>query len=211
MTDNQKNSLFCGICSTITIICCILQFTIKPRKNYSLEIYESNLRLKYEQHRADLVDAIDFTIREAAPNTSMNALEILNQCEKNDIDLFFVLAQGHVESHYGTKGLAQKTNSVFNVFAYDGKGYKDICKKGKYSHPDLSIEPYMHLLKNRYLVDGKTEMDLLENYVDKDGKRYASSKTYELQLRNIYNSLKNNESLNNAYDQYMKYKILIGS
>lgn len=211
MTNNQKNALFCGICSVITIICCTLQFTIKPHKNYSLEIYESNLRLKYEQCKAELVEEIDFIISEVAPSTTMNGIEILNQCELNNIDLFFVLAQGHVESHYGTKGLAQKTNSVFNVFAYDGKGYKDICKKGKYSHPDLSIRPYMELLKKRYLVGGKTEMDLLDDYVDMNGNRYASSKTYESQLRNVYNSLKNNEKLNETYEKYLKYKILIGS
>ena len=178
---------------------------------YAYRIQRENIELMYDGARADLVQCIDSTIRVYAPSTCMNGLEILRQCEGYDVDLFFVLSQGHVESHFGTKGMALKTNSVFNVYAYDGVKYDKINSKGKYSHPDLSIEPYLKLLKRRYLVNGKTEKDLMHDYIDVDGQRYASSTEYENQLVNAYHRYTSNKKLMNCYKQYTKYKILTGN
>ena len=177
---------------------------------YAYHIQRDNIELMYEGARSDLVQCIDSTIRVYAPTTCMNGLEILRQCESHNIDLFFVLAQGHIESHFGTRGMALKTNSVFNVLAYDGKSYDKINPNGKYKHPDLSIQPYLKLLKTRYLVDGKTEMDLMLNYVDKDGHRYASSKEYETNLTNAYKRYTTSEPLAGKFLEYTKYKILTG-
>jgi len=181
------------------------------KRNYALEIYHDNIELTYEGARAELVKTIDLVIREVAPTTCMNGLAILRGCEKYDVDLFFVLAQGQLESHYGTKGLAQKTNSVFNVFAYDGHNYDQITQKGKYEHPDLSIEPYLELISKCYLVNGKTEKDLMVEYVNESGKRYATSELYEGNLLGIYNKLMENDTLVNAYREYVKYKVLSGN
>jgi len=181
------------------------------KKEYSYKIYRENVELLYDGARADLVTSIDSIIRTVAPSTCMNGLAILKACEEYDIDLFFVLAQGQLESHFGTKGMAAKTNSVFNVFAYDGHSYEKISKNGKYKHPDLSLEPYMKLLKSRYLVNGKTEKDLMIKYVDYNGKRYASNKNYEDSLIGIYNRYITCESLLVNYNTYLKYKILSGN
>ena len=180
------------------------------KKEYSYKIYRENVELLYDGARADLVTSIDSVIRIVAPSTCMNGLAILKACEEYDIDLFFVLAQGQLESHFGTKGMAAKTNSVFNVFAYDGHSYEKISKNGKYKHPDLSLEPYMKLLKSRYLVDGKTEKDLMIKYVDCNGKRYASDKNYEDSLIGIYNKYITCKPLQGGYNTYLKYKILSG-
>ncbi len=177
---------------------------------YTYNIQRENVELMYDGARADLVQCIDSTIRSYAPTTCMNGLEILRQCEEGNIDLFFVLAQGHLESHFGTRGMALKTNSVFNVFAYDGHDYQRINKKGKYKHPDLSLIPYIKLLNDKYLVDGKTEKDLMMNFVDINGHRYASSEDYENNLTNMYNRYISNERLMNCYKSYTKYKILSG-
>ena len=177
---------------------------------YTYNIQRENVELMYDGARADLVQCIDSTIRSYAPTTCMNGLEILRQCEDGNIDLFFVLAQGHLESHFGTRGMALKTNSVFNVFAYDGHDYQKINKKGKYKHPDLSLIPYIKLLNDKYLVDGKTEKDLMMNFVDVNGHRYASSEDYENNLTNMYNRYISNERLMNCYRNYTKYKILSG-
>ena len=177
---------------------------------YTYNIQRENVELMYDGARADLVQCIDSTIRSYAPTTCMNGLEILRQCEEGNIDLFFVLAQGHIESHFGTKGMALKTNSVFNIFAYDGHDYQKINKKGKYKHPDLSLIPYIKLLNDKYLVDGKTEKDLMVNFVDVNGNRYASSKDYENNLTNMYNRYTSNKRLMNCYRSYTKYKILSG-
>ena len=88
-------------------------------------------------------------------------------------------AQGQLESHFGTEGIAAKTNMVWNVGAFDNKSAEDIIndknKNTAISHPDKSIEPYIRLLYSTYLVDGKTEKDMFIKYVDKNGKRYASN------------------------------------
>ena len=193
-------------------LCVILLNTILSNKgSYALRIYRDKIELKFEGARAELVDNIDSVIHEVAPTTCLNGLAILRECEKYDVDLFFVLAQGQLESHYGTKGLAQRTNSVFNVFAYDGKSYAQINKNGKYEHPDLSIEPYLKLLREHYLVDGKTETDLMVNYVNNEGKRYASNERYEHDLIDIYNKFIENESLQRVFKEYARYKILSGN
>ena len=181
------------------------------KKEYSYKIYRENVELLYDGARADLVTSIDSIIRTVAPSTCMNGLAILKACEEYDIDLFFVLAQGQLESHFGTKGMAAKTNSVFNVFAYDGHSYEKISKNGKYKHPDLSLEPYMKLLKSRYLVNGKTEKDLMIKYVDCNGKRYASDKNYEDSLIGIYNKYITCKPLLCGYNTYLKYKIISGN
>ena len=213
-----KNEKASGWITAIIAVLSILTITFaigiashNPKfDNYSFCIQRDNMELMYEDARADLVQSIDSVIRVVAPTTCMNGLAVLRECEKYNVDLFFVLAQGHLESHFGTKGMALKTNSVFNVYAYDEHSYEKINSKGKYSHPDLSIEPYLKLLSRRYLVDGKTETDLMHNYVDVGGQRYASSKEYENNLTEKYHKYISDENLMNNYRRYAKYKILSG-
>ena len=200
-----------GFISTLVIGVVIALIATCPSSNdYPFRIQRDNMELMYEGARADLVQSIDSVMRSVAPTTCMNGLAVLRECEKYNIDVFFVLAQGHLESHFGTKGMALKTNSVFNVYAYDGRSYDKINSKGKYSHPDLSIEPYLKLLVQKYLVDGKTETDLMHNYVDVNGQRYASSKDYENNIAERYHKYVSDENLMNNYKKYTKYKILSG-
>jgi hypothetical protein len=152
-----------------------LHYKIKKQQEYPIVVYRGDMELKLQESKSLLVDEVDAYIKKIAPTSNLNARILVELCDEYDIDIKFALAQGQIESHYATKGLAKKTNSVFNVLAYDGKSFGEICKKGKYSHPDHSIEPYLKLICNDYLVDGKTEYDLLDNYVNKDGNRYASA------------------------------------
>ena len=140
-----KNQILAPLLIGVVVVGCVFVITLinQPKKDYALEIYRDNTELMYEGTRASLVETIDSVIHSVAPATCLNGLAILRGCEKHNIDLFFVLAQGQLESMYGTRGMAQKTNSVFNVYAYDYHEYKQINRKGKYTHPDLSIEPYL--------------------------------------------------------------------
>jgi hypothetical protein len=76
--------------------------------------------------------------------------------------------------------MAAKTNSVFNVGTYDNGTilytYKD---------PNHSVEPYMRLLRTKYLVGKEISNLLNESFVDINGKRYATNITYEEKLINI--------------------------
>jgi hypothetical protein len=181
--------------------------------NYGpLCVQECNITLKYEKTKCSLVEEVDKYIKKVAPSSALDGYVITEECINNSIDICFVLAQGEQESHFGTTGLARKTNSVFNVFAFDGLKHNEICKEGKYKHPNYSVAPYIKLLKNDYLVDGKTEYDLLEpnNYVNKRGARYASSETYEKMLLDKYTKIKQNTKIDSLSQEANKYRLFLG-
>ena len=126
-------------------------------------------------------------------------------CEKYNIEVKFALAQGEVESHFGTKGLAIKTNSVWNVGAYDGYSYSKIMNY-KYSHPNESIEPYLKLLYEKYLTS-ETEAGLLKRFVDHNGNRFASDKNYEEKLNYKYKYISNNTKIDSLNSQLNYWKV----
>lgn len=147
---------------------------------------------------------VDNYIKSIAPTSKLSGKDIVEKCFEYNIDIIFVLAQGQIESHYGTTGTARKTNSVFNVGAYDGHSANKQNKNGfGFNDPNDSIEPYLILLTNEYLVNGKTEYDLMNNYVNYLGMRYASDNNYERMLKSIYNKIK---KITNIYD--LQYNIV---
>ena len=210
MSTTKKSIII--ISTTLVLLLCLVGFTSfdKNYKDYPYQVYRGNIELKLQQSKGQLVDEIDKYIKSVAPNSILNARILLETCEEYNIDIKFVLAQGHIESHFGTKGMALKTNSVFNVFAYDGKNYSQICKKGKYSHPDHSIRPYLELLVNDYMIDGKSEYDLLDKFVNKNGDRYASALDYESKLNNTFINISDSTNIDELYKQYRKYQMLSG-
>lgn len=211
---DTKYTVAISIFAIAMIICLIVGIVktskAKQYKNYPYIVYRGNIELKLQQTKGMLVDEVEKYIKTVAPTSTLNASVLVELCDDYNIDIKFVLAQGHIESHFGTRGLASKTNSVFNVFAYDGSSYDKICKRGKYTHPDYSIAPYLKLLCNDYLIDNKTEYDLLDNYVNKNGDRYASAMDYEKKLTNTFNNISDKTDIDELVRQYKKYKILSG-
>jgi len=128
-------------------------------------------------------------IKRYASESALSGELLVSNALKYNLDIVFVLAQGLLESHFGTKGTAIETNSVWNVGSYDnGKNYN------YYDHPNESIEPYMQLINERYLMISDTIsdndrdlVDLLRNrgYKNKVGKRYATARRYEESLREL--------------------------
>lgn len=167
--------------------------------------------LKYNAAKLELANEVDKYIKVTAPQSSLDGYVIAEECLINDIDICFVLAQGEQESHFGTTGLARKTNSVFNVFAFDGYSHEQISSQGKYKHPNYSVAPYIELLKKDYLVNGRTEYDLMDSvYVNKHGKRYASSETYEKMLLSKYMKIRQNTKIDSLCQETNKYKLFLG-
>jgi len=134
------------------------------------------------QVNEQLITEVQEFVRTVAPLSKMDAREIVRVCNNYDLDIIFVLAQGLLESHFGTKGVAIRTNSVFNVGAYDS-GH--INPNYVYKDPNESIEPYAKLLNEKYLVDDKTLNSLLtdKGFINYEGKRYATDTKYEPLLR----------------------------
>ena len=138
-----------------------------------------------------------------APGAEIDPYILIDLCTKYGVDVAFVMAQGQIESHYATAGTAKRTNSIFNVGAYDGHSATRQCRNGfGFDDPNDSIEPYLILLTSDYLVNGKTINDLMNNYVNHLGMRYASNRKYESQLRTVYNKIYRNPNFKIAYEEY---------
>ena len=161
--------------------------------------------------KEDLVIEVNKYIMTVAPKSKLSGKVLVDLCDTYNVDIRLALVQGHVESHFGTKGTAAKTNSVFNVGAYDGHSAARQCRNGfGFSHPNQSIEPYLELLTTNYLVNGRTEKDLLRNYVNKYGQRYASHPKYESVLRQRWNKIDMVADITKTYEEYKRYKWLVG-
>ena len=202
------------ICINIFFVICLCNVIIDFRNHNAKTSYISTIddeihQLRYYSAKNDLVLAVDSYINTVAPNSAVNGIAIVDACVEYNIDIKFVLAQAHVESHFGTTGIAAKTNSIFNVKAYDGRSANDMIKYGHgFKHPDHSIKPYMELLKNRYLTNNRTEKDLLVDYVDVDGQRHASSKNYEKKLIETINKIDSIVDITKYYQIFHKYQII---
>ena len=209
-TNNSAGKVFGFIFALIlfAIMIGLLTFQLsKPKSDFWYAIYQERTELKYWSSKDSLVAAIDNYIITTAPESTVDGLFLLNKCQEYNVDLVFVLAQATLESNFGTTGMAKKTNSVFNIGAYDGKSIYAISSKYKYENPNLSIDPYLTLLNDSYL-DGKSEEELLNNFVNKHGKRYASYKNYEKELQIIIKKIEDNTDIVKAYSRFLKYQNL---
>lgn len=197
---------------TFIFVLCFYPFNTKNNNEYNpLYVQTCMHTLKYNATKLELVNEVDNYIKTVATQSSLDGYVIVEECMNNGIDICFVLAQGENESHFGTTGLARKTNSVFNVYAFDGQSHEQISEKGKYKHPNYSVAPYIELLKNDYLVGGKTEYDLMDGeYVNKNGSRYASSETYEKALLAKYTKIRQNTKIDSLSQETNKYKLFLG-
>ena len=212
---NNWQITLCGVLLGLFVIGGIREIVhVTGRDHYHhytfFEIFEEKNQLVYDSIKLSLVNEVDGYISRVANTSSLDGLVVVNKCLEYDIDICFVLAQGEQESHFGTAGLARKTNSVFNVFAFDGHDYNAINKNGKYAHPNDCVEPYLKLLKRDYLVDGKTEYDLLNKYVNKNGARYASAENYEKILFDKMNKIKSTTTIDSSYQELKKQALIIG-
>jgi len=106
---------------------------------------------------------------------------LVYQSYLHNFDLPLASAQLHVESRFGTGDRAKRTNSMFSIGSYDS-GKDGVI----YDSQNASIEPYMIIMNRDYFQNGKKDVnDLLADggFVNKNGHRYASSPTYERDVR----------------------------
>ena len=211
MTEKVKNtlykvSMFLSILLLIISLSALIINWVFPREEkYDTAIeYMKELHVKYQGVKSDLVDATQNYIDSIAPNSNLRALILVEKCEEYKIPITLVLAQGELESKFGTTGLAYRTNSIWNVGAYDNYDIKNI--KIKYENPNDSVEPYLNLLNSNYL-NGKTIEDLLDSFTDINGNRYATDKYYESKLKTIHNYILTNHNIDSLQARLNYYKI----
>lgn len=159
-----------------------------------VEEYQNDYLVTSIRDRAnkELIVEVSKYIDSVAPSNQLSPEILVSVCQKYELDVVFVLSQALLESHFGTKGIAARTNSIFNVGTYD-----DGQILYRYKHPNESIEPYAQLLVKRYLVD-KEISNLLEDkgYTNVNGYRFASSKRYEASLRKLMIKIDMETSIN---------------
>ena len=185
-----KRLLYAGFATSV-ILTAVMNLNVSDSiKKEAEEIIMSN---QPDSTFIQRVNAVKKYMKAAAENQGYNPEDIklspeamVLAADENYFDLPFLLAQAHLESCFGLAPRARKTNSVFSVGCYDNG--KNVCK---YSTQDDSIVPYINLIKNDYLVDGKTIENLLQKgkFVNAINKRYASDPYYEGKVKNIRNRI----------------------
>lgn len=199
----------------MTVMCgvCIANYNDAKTCEISYEDteYINTNTMVLEGIKNEIIGQISQYIDSVAPNANVDGEILFNLCEQYGVDVRFAMAQAQVESHYATKGTAKKTKSMFNVGAYDGHSAKRQIRNG-FGFEDVndSIEPYLQLITSEYLIDNKTTNDLLYNYVNHLGMRYATNPRYEKMLRNVYNRINNTTDLDVLIIEYNEYKEIIG-
>ena len=215
-----KNT-FVGFFVIISFMFCILSTTraivrandnIVYQKSEYIEIIDSvaiKNSIDMELLKINIISEVDTYIDRVAPSNKIDPKILFELCDTYNVDIRFVIAQGQIESHFATKGTAKKTNSIFNVGAYDGHSAAKQNRNGfGFSNPNESIEPYLILLTNHYLVDGKTEFDMMNNYVNYLGMRYASNLQYEKMLKSVFNRINTDTNLNILLKEYKEIKLV---
>ena len=167
----------------------MLPGTIHTCKGIESYKNDESLPENYEEKVEAVKNYIEYAIKNQ--NYKYNDLKVspeafVLESIKNDFDLPLMLAQAHQESCFGMSARARKTNSIFAVGLHD-----DGTNTKFYTPQDESIKNYIDLLKQNYLVNGKTELDLLKTngFVDYRNNRYASDENYESNIRRIRNKI----------------------
>ena len=103
-----------------------------------------------------------------------------------------MMAQAQIETCYGKngKGRATSRHSLFGVEYKRYSSYRD------------AIYAYVKILKESYLVNGKTEQNLMRRYVNKSGNRYATNPRYEVELTAAYKTIVSKTVINQLQQQY---------
>jgi hypothetical protein len=151
------------------------------------QMYIVNVKDKFER---ELVTEVKNYINKFAPDSKLDPEYLVEKCLEYETDIVFVLAQGLLESHFGTKGKATETNSVWNVGTYDNG-----VVRYRYSDPNESLEPYLKLIKEEYLIEITPRGDTIfkdlahlvrdRGYTNYAGRRYASARGYENGMRKL--------------------------
>lgn len=151
------------------------------------QVYVNSVQRKFNQK---LVTEVDNYIKQVAPESKLNPDFLVRKCLEYKTDIIFVLAQALLESHFGTRGKAAETNSVWNVGTYD-----DGQILYRYNDPNESLEPYLKLINEKYLINITSSGDTIykdlghlvqdKGYINYNGSRFASARGYENGMRKL--------------------------
>ena len=153
------------------------------------EIENDTIDIFFEKYKENAQKYLNRPIFKGTPLTG----ELLSKYAKDVykstyilIPVEFALAQCQIESGMGRYGKSFKTNP-YNIGEFDN-GTKIV-----FETTEQGVKAYFNLLAKRYLsniglkkqkrIIFKSVDELLENFVDVNGYRYASDKNYEKKLK----------------------------
>ena len=144
----------------------------------------------------------------------ITAQDVMDVSAKYGVPVEFILAQGRLESNFGTKGRGARTNNIYNVgnvTAGDSMA-KDSTEQKKYSK-DMGdwingLESYADLMARKYRPSDGDWNKLLEEFVNNDGNRYATDPNYEKTLSSIISSIYDMGSKNSVSSQEPKGPVM---
>lgn len=157
---------------------------------------------------AQIQSFIDAKSGGKSPITAKNVIDV---SAKYNVPVELILAQGAMESNFGTKGRAARTNNIFNVGNVTaGDTMKKDSPEQKAASKSFDswidgLDAYASLISRRYAPDGDWTQ-LLDNFVNDEGNRYATAPGYEDSLKSMieefYNMApKKSVSSQNGFDQ----------
>lgn len=126
----------------------------------------------------------------------ITAQDVIDVSAKYGVPVELILAQGRLESNFGTKGRGARTKNIYNVGNYTAGDTmpKDSAEQKAVSREmedwTSGLEAYAKLLKEDYMPeDGNWNTLLDEEFVNKDGNRYATDDKYETTLKSLISDI----------------------
>lgn len=177
------NETFLSTCISLTLLCQILNVSSENNSQLINDyITTSEIILEevdtmerfFNTYETQAQTYLDRDVFDGTPITG----KILSECARTTYDstgvivpLNLALSQAQLESGMGIRGKSPK-NNPYNV------GEWDRGTMWTFSNTQEGVQAYYNLIANDYLSE-RTIDDLLINFVNTDGYRYASRQSYE--------------------------------
>jgi len=151
--------------------------------------FKENMRIEESQIQS-FIDA------KSGGNAPITAKDIIDVSAKYNLPVELILAQGAMESNFGTKGRAARTNNIFNVGnVTSGDTMRKDSPEQKAASKEFDswiegLDAYASLMSRRYAPDGDWTK-LLDNFVNDEGSRYATAPGYEESLKKMIDEFYN--------------------
>ena len=161
----------------------------------SVKIYRESLDIADDHYNAvknDLANEVDKYIKSVSKRSRMTGQTIVDKCLEYNYDIGLLMAQGHLETHFGA---ANKNLNVFGI------------KNKRYSHPDHAVDDYIRLMQSRYIINRTPEQLIASNFKLENGKgHYAGHASYGKTIGKFRNRIMNETMIYELFIKCQKLK-----